>query len=216
MREAGMKLSLKVIILGAIGFFVAGMSGCATSNLVDKWHDATFKAPPLSKILVVAVRKDATKRRIWEDAFAGEFSKHGVAATISYSLFPDAPPDTQQVMATVLANGYDGICVILRLPTETYTQYIQPYTTMVEDNRYSFYWQRYSTYYRQVDHPGYTDSQKVALSAIDITTTGKNGRLIWSATSRTPDPHTIMDAQEGIAGLVMTDLTELGVIGPKK
>ena len=82
-------------------------------------------SPPLAKMLVITVRKDLTKRRIWEDAFVNELAKHGVAATSSYGLFPDVPPDTNQVIATVKANGFDGILVVLMLPTETNKQYFK-------------------------------------------------------------------------------------------
>jgi hypothetical protein len=192
---------------------------CASSSLVNKWHDPSFQAPPLSKILVIAVRKDATKRRIWEDAFAGELVKHGVAAASSYGLFADAPPDTNQVIATVQANGFDGILVILRLPTETDMKYVQEYTTYTTTERdaryspsYGTYWQRYNTYYREIDHPGHMDSQSVDIRAIDVTTTGNGGKMIWSATSRTPDPGSVTDVQRDIAGLVISELAQQSII----
>jgi hypothetical protein len=213
----------KAVATAALGCLLGLMCGCASSSLVDKWHDPSFKAPPLGKMLVIAVRKNATKRRIWEDAFAGELVKHGMAATSSYSLFPDAPPDTNQVIATVQANGFDGILVVLRLPTETDTKYVHGYTTYTtteQDLRYNpssgSYWQRYYTYYREIEHPGYVDSQSVDIRAIDVTSTGNGGRLIWSAKSRTPDPGSVTDAQRGIAGLVIDDLAQQSIINSKK
>jgi hypothetical protein len=207
----------KAIAVVTFGCLVSQMCGCvASSNLVDKWQDPSFNAPPLGKMLVIAVRKDATKRRIWEDAFAVELAKHSVAAISSYSLYPDAPPDTNQVIAAVQTNGFDGILVILRLQMETDKQYIQGYTTQIQDVRYSPYWNRYWTFYRDVVHPGYVDSQKVAMSAIDVTTTGNGGRLIWSATSRTPDPGSVPDLQRGIAGLVIFELAQRKIISAEK
>jgi len=111
-------------VMAATGCLIGLMGGCASSSLVDKWHDRGYQAPPLGKILVIAVRKNETKRRLWEDAFAGELAKRYVTATTSYSLFPDAPPDTDQVKTTVQANNYDAILVILRLPSEKDLQYI--------------------------------------------------------------------------------------------
>ena len=167
-------------------------------------------------MLVIAVGKNAAKRRIWEDAFSKGLADHGVTATQSYSLFAEAPPDTDQVAATVQANGFDGIMVILKLPTETNTQFIQGYTSTEQDMRYSFYWQRYWTVYREIDHPGYVDTQTVAVRTIDVTTTGSKGRLIWSATSKTPDPGSVADVQGGIADLVISELEQRKFIGPKK
>jgi hypothetical protein len=36
--------------------------------------------------------------------------------------------------------------------------------------------------------------------------------MIWSATSRTPDPGSVIDAQQGIARLVIADLAKLNII----
>ena len=130
-------------VIAALGCLIGLISGCASSSLVDKWHDPGYQAPSLGKMLVIAVRKNETKRRIWEDAFAGELAKHGVAATTSYSLFPDAPPDTEQVKTTVQANNYDAILVVLRLPSEKDLQYIHGSISSEQDRVYNFYWQRY-------------------------------------------------------------------------
>jgi hypothetical protein len=188
------------------------MFGCASSILVDIWHDPAMNAPSLEKVLIIAVRKDPSKRRIWEDAFTGELAKHGVAATSSYSLFPDAPPDTNQVNATVQANGFEAVLVVLRLPQETSKQYVRGYSSTAQIERYSTYWQRYITYYQEIEHPGYVDSQTVGIHAIDITTTGNDGKLIWSATSRTPGPGTVPDVQRGIADLVIAELVKRKII----
>ncbi len=225
-----------VVCVSMIGL----MSGCASSNLVDIWHEPYFKSPPLGKVLVIAVRKDETKRRVWEDAFASELSKQSMVAVASYSIYPDAPPDTEQIQSAVSTNGFDGILVVLRLPTEKNSHYVKGYTTTEEvvmpmptryrnvqyyyqgnlsvDQRVQqiSYWQRYRTYYLETNHPGYIDSQTVDIKTIDVTTTGKNGRLVWSGTSRTPDPGTIVNAQSGIAELVVTELAKLGIITPKK
>jgi hypothetical protein len=211
---------LKAISAAALGCLMSQMYGCASSSLVDIWRDPSFQAPPLGKILVIDVRKDATKRRIWEDAFAGELVKQGVAATSSYSLFPDAPPDTSQIVATVQSNGFDGVLAVLKLPTETNRHYVQGYTTTEQNVPYTpyygSYWDRYGTYYREIDHPGYVDSQSVAIRAIDVTTTGNGGKMIWSATSRTPDPASVKDVQRGIVNLVIAELAKRNIISSNK
>jgi hypothetical protein len=208
---------LKAVVATAVGCLMGQMFGCASSSIVDKWHDPSFKAPPLCKMLVIAVRKDATKRRIWEDAFAGELVKHGVAATSSYGLFTDAPPDTNQVITTVQANGFDGILVILKLTTETNPHYVKGYVSMEPEDAYTGpYWQRYWNTYNVIEHPGYVDSQKVAYRAIDVTTTGNGGRMIWSAKSRTADPDSVKDLQRGIAGLVVSELGWRNIITSRK
>jgi hypothetical protein len=216
MKELIMNSLVKTAAFATFGCLICLISGCASSSLVNIWHDTSFKNTPLNKMLVVAIRKDATKRRIWEDALAGELAKHGVAVTTSYSLFPNSPPDTDQVIKSLITNNFDGILLIRRLPTETDKQYIQGYTSMEQNVQYSFYWQRYWTYYSEIEHPGYIDSQTVAISAIDVSTTQNGGHLIWSATSRTPDPRLVTDIQYGIANLVVSDLAQLKIINSTK
>ena len=207
---------LRVLALcGAVGLIGAG---CApSSSLVEKWNNSSYAGPALGKILVIAVRKDSTKRRVWEDAFAGELAKRGVAGAASYSLFPDAPPDTSQVIAAVSAGGFDGVMVILRLPSETSEHFVKGYVSMEpEGEYYGPYWQRYWNTYLVVRHPGYIDTQTVAFSSVDVLSTGSGGKLLWNATSKTADPASVKDIQQGIASLVMRELGRRNIIGSKK
>jgi hypothetical protein len=206
------KTGTVVVLGGLFSFFIT----CAPSTLMSVWHDPSLHQPKLGKMLVVAVRKDAVKRRIWEDAFAGQLKLHGVTAISSYTLFPDTLPDSGRINAAVQGSGFDGILAILRLPNETTTEVVQGYTTTEQNVRYSTYWERYMTYYTEIDHPGFIDSQTVAVRAIDIATTGKGGHMIWSAISRTPDPRNVTDLQSGVAGLVTDNLAKQGIIGSKK
>lgn len=213
-----MNFILKTIAAVTLTFFISILSGCApSSSLIKVWHDPSFQAPPLTKMLVIAVRKDATKRMIWEDAFADELLKHGVAATSSHSLFPDEPPDTNQVLTTAQANGFDGVLAILMLPTESNMHYVKGYASMEPEGAYyGPYWQRYWNTYLVIHHPGYIDTQKVAFRAIDVTTTGNNGRMVWSSTSRTADPDSVKDLQRGVAGLVISELARQNIISSKR
>jgi hypothetical protein len=40
---------LKAVVATAVGCLMGQMFGCASSDLVEKWHDPSFKAPPLRK-----------------------------------------------------------------------------------------------------------------------------------------------------------------------
>ncbi len=40
--------------------------------------------------------------------------------------------------------------------------------------------------------------------------------MIWSATSRTPDPGSVLDVQRGIAGLVISELTKRNIVASKR
>jgi hypothetical protein len=131
-----------------------------------------------------------------------------------------APPDTGQIASDVQNNGFDGIVVIRKLPTEMNMHYRKGHVSVQPDSPYNPnyvpYWKRYWTDFSIVEQPGYVDTETVAIRSIDVATTGNNGRVIWNATSRTPDPIAIIDIQRGIAALVATELARRKFIGPKK
>ncbi|TAK64788.1 MAG: hypothetical protein EPO24_03040 [Bacteroidetes bacterium] len=167
-------------------FFIM-MVGCSSSKLVEIWSDSSFQSPPLKKMVIISVTKNSVQRRIWEDAFSVELAKHGVEATPSYRLFPNAVPDTNQVIQIVQSNGYDGVLVTRSLPSETKTQYLPGYVSTEQHMRYDRRRARFVTYYREIDHYGYIDSLKVGIRVIDVWTTKNDGQMIWSATVKRPN-----------------------------
>jgi hypothetical protein len=211
-----MKKYKSFVIGGVLCCFFALMAGCASSELVDIWSDPSFQPPPLNKMLVIYVSKNSVQRRIWEDAYSVEFAKHDVAVTPSYRLFLDAVPDTNQIMQIVQSNIFDGVLVTRRLPPETKTQYVQGYVTNEQNMRYDRRRYRFVTYYREIDHAGYVDSQKVDIRSIDVWATKNEGQMIWSATSKTPEPNSVQAVRPEIVKLVMSELTQQGIIASER
>ena len=203
------------VIGSLLGGSVALLAGCETSELVDVWSDASYQTPYLKKILVISVSKTPVQRRIWEDAFSLEFDKHEVSATSSYRLFPESVPDTEQVVSSVQSGVFDGILITRWLPPETKTHYIQGYMTKEQDLRYDLRKERFVTYYREIEHDGYVDSERVDFRAIDIWSTKNNGQLIWSGTSKTPEPNSMLTVRPEIVNLVISELERLKFVASK-
>ncbi|MFA6467622.1 MAG: hypothetical protein WCW35_01910 [Bacteroidota bacterium] len=191
-------------------------AGCSTSELVDIWSDTPNHYPSLSSVLVVSAGTNRVQRRIWEDAFCVELTRHYVDATPSYKYFPDTVPDTGQVIQSVHANGFHGLIVIQTLPEERTPEYTPGYgvseQTMHYDRRHS----RFITYYRNVYHAGSVDSQIVSVHSIDIWSMKDDGLLIWSALSRTDEPNSSKTVPMEIAQLVMTEITQRGIIASRR
>jgi hypothetical protein len=211
-----MKLYKKFIITAALGCLMILIENCSSSVLVDVWNDPSFHEPPLKKVFVIAIRKDPVQRRIWEDAFVAELSKHSVIATSSYHLFPDLLPDTNQIIQTVQEKGFDGILVTRLLRTETKTHYNQSYVTKEQISRYNVFRKNYDTYYHDVEHPAYVDSQIVDRRAIDVWVIRNDERMIWSATSNSPERYSVEDVQNDIADLVIPELMRNAIIKSEK
>jgi hypothetical protein len=206
----------KFIIASLLFCLMIVLESCSSSVLVDEWIDPSFHESPLNKILVIAIRKNPIQRRIWEDAFVSELSKKGVKATSSYKLFPDALPDTNQVIETVQGNSYDGILVTRILQKETETPYVESYITTESKTRYNPFRNMYSTYYRDVEHPGYVDSSTVYRRAIDVWVIRDKERIIWGAISNTLEQNSVEAVQNDIASLVITELLQNSIIKSEK
>lgn len=190
--------------------------GCSTSELIDIWSSSSAQYPPVQKVLVIAAGTNRTQRRIWEDAFCIELARHYVSAAPSYRTFPDALPDTEQVVQSVRTSGYDAVLVVRKLPSESIAEYTGGYTTSEQTMRYDHHRSRFFTYYREVQHAGYIDSQKVSLHSIDLWSIKEDGMMIWSATSKTMEPNAGAGVRTEIAKLVMGELTSRGIIGSRR
>jgi hypothetical protein len=162
-------------------------AGCAgQSEMTSLWKDPSFNSGPMGNVLVVALRKDPVRRRLWEDAFARELATRGVTATASYQLFSGAPPDTQEVIQAVRKNGYDAVLVSVRLPDETTTTFV-PGTVRRESVTVQDYRGAFHAYWRDVQDPGHTEIDEIRRVQTDVWSTGDRGRLVWSGTLRTLD-----------------------------
>jgi hypothetical protein len=166
-------------------------------------------------VLVVALRKDPVRRRMWEDAFAQDLTARGVTAMASYHLYPDAEPDSQAVIAAVQKNGYDAVIANSRLTPETQTTYvpgvIRETPTTVQD-----YFGRYQTHWITVQDSGYTETDQVHRFQTDIWTTRDPARMIWSGrfeTLEVTSGQTIMDA---VSEKIMPALEKHGLVPTKK
>jgi len=207
-----MKMFNKFTIASMLFFLMIFMESCSTSVLVDVWQDPSYHESPLVKIFIIAIRKDAVQRRIWEDAFVAELSKYHVQAESSYHLFPDILPDTNQIIQTVQEKGFDGILITRLLRVETKTHYNQSYVTREQTSRYNVFKKDYDNYYRDVEHPAYIDSQNVVRRAIDVWVIRKEEQLIWSATSNSPERYSLQSVQDDIADLVIPKLMKSAII----
>jgi hypothetical protein len=191
-------------------------AGCAAqSEMANLWRDPSFTSGPLHKVLIVAIRKDPVRRRMWEDTFASELSARGLTATSSYQLYPDAPPDTQEVTGVVQKNGYDAVLVSIRLPNETTSTYV-PGTVRRETVTMRDFYGSFHAYWRDVQDPGHTETDEVTLVQTDVWATGRSGRLIWSGTLRTLESVTNRTIKTAVSKDIVPEMEKQGLVQKKQ
>lgn len=205
----------RMFILTSITFLVFIDFACTSSRLTNVWKDPEFKTPPMTNMLIIAAKKSPVNRRIWEDVIVAGMSAQGATSTPSYRLFADSIPDPDQVGAAVRENKFDGVLFIRKLPTEISTNYIPGSVKSEQVTQYNERTQTYSTFYRDVQQPGYTDTNRVVRHEVSVFTTQEGGHLVWAGTGQMMNPDSREAIRDEITGLVIPELARQGIIPSK-
>ncbi|MFZ1683843.1 MAG: hypothetical protein WAU88_06885 [Candidatus Zixiibacteriota bacterium] len=198
--------SSTVALTGLLALFaiagIALMTGCGATQQGNHWVDPSYHAAPLNKIMVIAVRKDNLRRRMWEDAFVVELnsrSRQETVAIASYQLFPNDLPDTVEVRRIVKDRDFDGVLVVARAELDTSSSEVVGYTVSEPVTTYSRRWSSYVTRYEDVYHPGYSESEVTVSVRTDLLVPVDDGKLVWSVTSNAVDPASAEQFRKGVA-----------------
>lgn len=200
-----------VLALAAVTLCTA--PGCSTTRMTNMWVDKDFMSAPMRNVLVIAVRKDPARQRLWEDAFVAELTARGAKAMASYRVFA-TQPDTLQVVQAVREHGYDGVMVSARLDPATDRRYVPGYTTTQPETRFSHLTGRYETYYRQTTTPGYVETTTTQRFETHVWTTGERGNLVWSGVLECTDAVDADAIRDGVSKRIVPELALAGIVPP--
>lgn len=197
-------------LAAAIAF---SLCGCGSSTqLVNLWKDPDLSPGSMHSFVVVAMRKDPALRRLTEDAFVTEFRKHGAEATASYTLFPDRPPAEERLRQRLEESHYDGILFVRPAGASTETHYVPGYSAVRPVYYRDPFWRTYGYSYQRIYRPGYIERDRVVRLDISLWSTGGDGQLVWTATSRTLNPSSVGDLGTEVSQRVVPELERAGVL----
>ena len=209
-------VSPQMTILAAIAIVAFIDFGCTSTRLTNVWRDPEYKNPPMTNMLIVAAKRNPVNRRIWEDEIVAALSAQGVTSLPSYRLSPDSIPDPTQVGAAVQEKRFDGVLFIRRLQTEISTNYIPGAVKSEPVTRYNERTHAYTTFYREVQLPGYTDTSKTVRHEVNVLTTQpEGGLLVWAGTGEMINPSSREAVRNEITGLIVPELARQGIIPAK-
>ncbi len=192
---------------------MAGLLGCAApAQLTSVWTEPGYSQSPPTNVLVVALRKDAVRRRQWEDAFVTALERRGIRGTPSYSRWQDAPPDTQQVIDAIKDAHYDAIMSLVRLDDQEVMKTI-PGQVRQQTVTYTDAWGRAYTRYREVQEPDLLTTERVLGFQSDVwRSTDTGGHLVWSGTVRVNENTMSNLVRDAVEKGIMPGLAASGVI----
>jgi len=195
---------------------IAALAGCAASQLGNMWVDRTYKTDGFKKVLVIAVRNDPVRRRMWEDGFASGLAAYGVTAQRSYEIWTGALPDTQSVRDEVRKNGYDGVLINQRPPDTAQLTWVQGYSRRESVTRYDPNSGAAYTTWQDVAVPATMDTTAVVNYRTDVWATGPQARMVWSGASQTTDAFSMALIQHQAEALILPEIAKAGLLPKKK
>lgn len=112
----------RLVLLAFAALAIAVLAACETTSTQIKgvWVNPDKGRAPVESVLVIGINRDATARRIYEDAIVAQLAARGIKARVSYSLLPELgpapPPGIEKV---VRAAGADAVLVSRTVRTRT-------------------------------------------------------------------------------------------------
>jgi hypothetical protein len=170
------------------------------------------EAPP-RKILVVAIVPDASTRAGFENMLAGELSLRGATAVASHVVFPELPKERGPFEERLGAEGFDAVTVS-RLVDRTTKAKVKEATVSYDPEYMGMdMWGGYWYTYQQVYLPGYLDKETRVRVRTDLwRSDGKGARMVWSGTSETLDPRTVLEAGREVTASLANALAKAKLI----
>jgi len=204
--------------LGALAVllaFAAGLPGCSgpASTVAENWRDPSWSGPAIKNLLVMVVRKDPMRRRLWEDAFVAALQKRHVLATPSYRAFPDSVPSEAILQQTMQDSAFEGILLSRNTGIKQSQTDVPPSTDTVSAGvHWSTFYGTYITAYNTVYVPGYNESERIVTNEVTIWDARKDGRMVWSASTATENPTDAKALREQVTALIVPGLAKDGII----
>jgi len=156
-----------------------GVAACATTTVKAVWKDEAYQARP-KKVLVIALFKNQSLRRMVEDEFTNYLKYRGTDAAAGYGVLPgNELPAKEAVAEQIKAKGFDALLLTRLIDSRTETRIVTGSMSHTMPMR-GYYGYGYSAVYS----PDYQVEDRYATvesSLYDAATE----KLIWTATSET-------------------------------
>jgi hypothetical protein len=199
------------LILNRRGALIGGaallVGGCASTSIATQWKEPTFAGPPLRRLLVLGISRQAATRRGFEDTVVASLAEQGVAGVPSYTVIAqDGPVEREVVVKAVRDTSVDGVLVARLVGRELETRRetrleMLPHRSLHPGLGHA--WARvYEVREREVIHAiGETSVYRVS-----------DGALVWTAITDTLDPTNVVTATRGFSRTAIAALKKDGLL----
>ncbi len=195
---------------------VLWLAGCVSSTeLIERWNDTAYVGKPkLSKVLVLGVFRDDTKRRVFESEFVAQVEAGGNSAIAGYTVMPEQADynDKEDIIAAVKKSGADSVLITSFKSATEQERYVPPSIDYVPSMRMGYgYGAYYGAAYQSVYRPGYTVTDTIV--RLETRVYAVDGeQLIWAGNTRSINASSAEKITVELVKLVTDDMRESGLI----
>lgn len=199
------------------------LAGCSSTTLSGSWRSPDYLAP-VTKIYIVGISKQETRRRVFEDEFGVALQAHGVQTVSSYKdLKSQEVEDLNLIKKKVKASGADALLMtrLLGQRSEEVTQparvagYLsRPYYDWGDyrpEAHYHYDLNYYARRYEMIYEPATISRVQVGILECNLYDTA-SGELIWSAQLETVLEGSLQKLIRDFIQVVIKDLLDQAVI----
>ena len=195
---------------------VTVLSSCATSTALNaQWvNPQAGNRLPVKSVMVMGVNRDATARRIYEDAMVAQLNARGIKAVQSYKSVPnEGPAEQQAIQAAVASVGADAVLISR---TVSVSNEVRVSPGLVAGPPWGFGWPGFYGYYHGFWSAAYAVPPSVYTVQNVLVDTrlfdAKEYMLLWSGSSTTVPTGSMQQTIQDFAKAISTTLASDKVI----
>ena len=203
------KCGRSVLVEALLGLTLLALAACATTELTKTWRRPDYKGPPLTRLLVVGISKQAAMRRTFEDEFVKQLKASGLNAVASYTLIPEPGPIGEAQLTQALKEaGSDGMLITRLVRADVDTQFTPAFRPTAGTSLAAGYSAAWTGYHE----PAASSQPDTVILETDLYGINESQHL-WSGTTRTfATTSELQKDIEGFAKLVIGALKEQKLI----
>nr|WP_321247884.1 hypothetical protein [uncultured Psychroserpens sp.] len=186
-----MKVSIYLVL-------VLLLTGCSSTRINDSWVNKDYVDYQPKKVLIVGLTDNVIARRLFEEQLKTEFSKRGVDAIESYTVFKptftnlkQTEENIQKEVERISKDGFDAILISAVKGVEEKTSYSG------DTYMRNYHWRRFGRYYYLVQDvhliEGYYSKYKIYHVEASLYNLKENNdkSLVWVTSYDIVDPKQI-------------------------
>lgn len=186
--------------------------GCGPSTkITSSWVQTPVPGGSIDQVLVIALSKDTTSRKLWENSFVEQLAAKNTSAIASHTIIEEPiAPQEEAILKVIRQAQADTVLITHLVDSDTTTKW-HPGTVHYEPSFYSGMYGYYGHAYQAVYSPPTVTTRTVVSLESNIYDVSTK-KLVWAAQSDTVNPKLLKTDFDSVVKTLMADLHRKGVL----